>query len=281
MAIATLNGILEDARKNHYAVGMFDVHNLEMVKAVIEAAELERAPVILALAEVHIQSARQMEYIGNIMVHAAHHARYPVAVHLDHSASAETMIRALHLGFSSVMYDGSQLPLEENIRLTARAVKLAKIFGASVEAELGHVGGSEGQEDGPDDGFLTDPDQAAQFAGQTGVDALAVSIGTVHGVYRKKPELNLELLGRISDRVSIPLVLHGGSGLGDQDFRNCIAGGIAKINIYTELVQAAQRALAETASDRSFPQQMEYCEEAIREVVRTKIRLFGSAGINQ
>ena len=215
-------------------MGMFDVHHSDMAEAVLEAAEERKAPVILALAEVHAVQPGQLTAVGSMLVRAAERAGVPVAVHLDHAVSVETAVRAMELGFSSVMYDGSALSLEENLENTAKTVRLAGAFGASVEAELGHVGGEEGNSDGSGGSVYTKPEDAAYFAEMTGADALAVSIGTVHGRYREKPNLNIPLLEEIHRRVSIPLVLHGGSGLSDQDFKDCIAGGISKINIYTE-----------------------------------------------
>lgn len=241
MPIVTLKEILQDADKKKYGVGMFDVHNLEMVNAAIQAAEEEHSPIILALAEVHAPTFREIDDISNIMVHGAKRAKVPVAVHFDHAASLDNMIRVMHNGFSSVMYDGSVLPYEENVRNSREAVRFAKIFGASVEAELGHVGGGEGGTDDGADMMYTEPEQAAEFVESTGVDCLAVSIGTVHGVYKAKPKLDINRLRQIKSRVSVPLVLHGGSGLSDQDFRNCIDGGISKVNIYTEIVQTAVR----------------------------------------
>ena len=313
MPIVTLKEILADAHKQHYGVGMFDVHNLEMTNAVIQAAEELRSPVIIALAEVHADTVRTLEDISNIMVYAAKRAKVPVCVHLDHGGHLETCIRVMHYGFSSVMFDGSMLPYEENIRRTAEVVRMASIFGASVEAELGHVGGAEG---GGEDGHqvaYTDPEQAQDFVKQTGVDALAVSIGTAHGVYKEKPKLDLNRLRAIRAKVDVPLVLHGGSGLSDLDFRNCIQGGIAKVNIYTELVQrAVSRISCEVAAPHSescrtcgapqnqqelvewltaivqpmltgqgaipYPDLMRQSMDGMKQTVSERIKLFGSAG---
>lgn len=313
MAIVTLAEILRDAHAARYAVGMFDVHNLEMTNAVIETAEEERSPVIIALAEVHATSRRALEDIAHIMVYAARRARVPVCVHFDHGVSLENCVRVLHQGFSSVMYDGSMLPYAENLRGTAEVVRFARIFDASVEGELGHVGGGEGGEDDGHGMVYTDPAQTADFVEKTGVDALAVSIGTVHGAYKEEPKLDLQRLREIRAKCPVPLVLHGGSGLSDRDFRNCVQGGISKINIYTELVQVAMnRIQCEVAAPYSlgcadcgdggareelvqrltailtplltgtgemkYPDLMRLSTEGMKEAVRAKLRLFGSAG---
>lgn len=316
MAIVTLKEMLNHAEKNKYGVGMFDVHNLEMVNAAILAAEQERSPIILALAEVHAPTYREIDDISNIMVHAAKRAKVPVAVHFDHAASLDKIIRVMHNGFSGVMYDGSVLPYDENVQKSKEVVRFAKIFGASVEAELGHVGGGEG---GSDDGHgmqYTDPDQAADFVEKTGVDCLAVSIGTAHGVYKETPKLDIQRLKDIKSKVSVPLVLHGGSGLTDQDFRNCIYGGISKVNIYTEIVQVAMdrincelttpfsceckrpkeqlklskeelidkitrqilQEINPKAPAMKYPELMEQSVEGMKDKIAMRLRLFGSAG---
>ncbi len=252
MPLVTLKEILADAQRNHYAVGMFDTHNLETTEAIIQAAQEERSPVILALAEAHVKDINFMESIAGIMSTAAKRASVPVCLHLDHGTKLESIVRTMHLGFSSVMYDGSSLPYEENVAKTAEAVRIAKIFGASVEAELGHVGGAEGGEDDGHGIVYTDPVMAVDFIAKTEIDALAVSIGTVHGNYASAPKLDLALLSQIYKVSSIPLVLHGGSGLSDDDFRNCIKYGIRKINIYTDMVQAAvSRLRCEITTDGS------------------------------
>ncbi|MDR1655340.1 MAG: class II fructose-bisphosphate aldolase [Treponema sp.] len=315
MSLVSLSSILKDARKKRYGVGMFDVHNLEMTNAVIEAAEEEKSPVILALAEVHAETVKALEDIANIMVYAGKRSSVPVCVHFDHGMGFENIIRVMHLGFSSVMFDGSTLPYQENIARTAEITRIAAIFGASVEGELGHVGGAEGG--GSDGGMVyTEPAEAADFAEKTKVDALAVSIGTAHGVYTAPPKLDLPRLREIAARVSVPLVLHGGSGLSDLDFRNCIQAGVVKINIYTDLVRAAmERIQCEVAAPYSpfcqnknrrdpadnrdlagqiaailmplfsgkktalkYPDLMRFSTEEVKALVQDKMKLFGSSG---
>lgn len=276
MAIVTLKEILEDAAEKKYGVGMFDIQNLEMADAVIEAAEEENAPVILALAEVHAVNPGVLEKIGNIMMTAARQASVPVAVHFDHGMNLDNIIRVLHLGFTSVMYDGSVLPYEENIKRTKEVVRFAKLFGASVEAELGHVGGAEGECNNPDDLIYTNPQQAKDFVKKTEIDALAVSIGTVHGVYHFEPRLDIERLREIKKEVKVPLVLHGGSGLSDQDFRNCIENGISKVNIYTEVINEAAK-FKDKVPD-SYQGWLDLTKENMKQVVKRKIQIFGSSG---
>lgn len=317
MPIVTLKEILQDADQKRYGVGMFDVHNLEMVNAAIQAAEEERSPMIIALAEVHAPTFGELDDISNIMVHGAKRASVPVAVHFDHAGSLDNIIRVMHNGFSSVMYDGSTLPYEENVKNSKETVRFARIFGASVEAELGHVGGGEGGTDDGADMMYTDPTQAADFVRDTGVDCLAVSIGTVHGVYKVQPRLDINRLKQIKAKVSVPLVLHGGSGLSDQDFRNCITGGISKVNIYTEIVQTAVERIncelktpyakgcqelnhmrqTETKEDlvqritkmitqelnpqkglMKYPELMEQSVEGMKDAIAKRLRLFGSSG---
>jgi fructose-bisphosphate aldolase class II len=280
MPLITLQEILAGARRQKYGVGMFDVFNLEMTNAVIEAAEEEKSPVILALAEVHAVPVKTLEDISNIMVYAAKRAAVPVCVHFDHGMDFENIVRVLHQGFSSVMFDGSTLPYDENVARTAEVKRIASIFSASVEGELGHVGGAEGGSGGNDGMIYTEPAEAADFAKKTGVDALAVSIGTAHGVYTAPPKLELPRLREIAARVQVPLVLHGGSGLSDLDFRNCVQAGISKINIYTDMVMAAmERIRCEvTAPYSPFCQTgrkpAETDEELVKKIAAILIPLF-------
>ena len=276
MAVVTLKEILQDAQAGKYGVGMFDVQNLEMTGAVIEAAEEAQSPVILALAEVHVVNPGILMDIGNMVMSAAQRARVPVAVHFDHGMSIENIVRVLHLGFSSVMFDGSMLPYEDNVKKTSEVVWISRLFGASVEAELGHVAGNEAEDTDGSDAVYTDPGQAKDFVHKTGIDALAVSIGTVHGVYRSEPRLDMERLGKIRDQVEVPLVLHGGSGLSNEDFQRCIEHGISKINIYTEVVNAALN--YDGVIPDSYAGWLDLTKENMKRVVGEKIRIFGSAG---
>lgn len=281
MGLVNMTEMLKEAQKNHYAVGMFDVVNLEMTNAVVDAAVSKNAPVIVAIAEVHIPTERHLKEICNIVLRAAKDAPVPVALHLDHATRFENIRNALEFGFTSIMYDGSVLPYEENVKNTKYVVELAKKYGASVEAELGHVGGVEGGGPVHDDIVYTEPDMAEQFAKETQVDALAVSIGTAHGLYVKKPKLNIELLKQIRSQVATPLVLHGGSGLSDEDFRNCVEGGISKINIYSEIAKAGVDSLNNTITENpkaAYPAVMFDSQKKMQQEVERKIELFGGSG---
>ena len=278
MPLITLTEILKDAHNKKYGIAMFDVHNLEMTNAVIEAAEAEHSPVILALAEVHAIPLKALNDISNIIVHAARQASIPVCAHFDHGISLENCIRVMHRGFTSVMYDGSVLPYDENVKNTAEVARIAALFGASVEGELGHVGNNEGGEEDDANLVLTDPAQTEDFINKTKIDALAVSIGTTHGFFKNTPKLDLNRLEAIRERCQVPLVLHGGSGLSDMDFCNCIQKGISKINIYTEFVQMAIDAIRKNADRSNYRDLMQLSIEHMKEYVCQKLRLFGSSG---
>lgn len=231
MALVTMKSLLMQAGKEHRGIGAFSVGNMEMVKGAVRAAEETDTPIILQIAEVRLAHS-PLELMGPMMVQAAKSAKVDIAVHLDHGLTEETVKRALEFGFTSVMFDSSTYSFEENIRRTKRIVKLAESYGATVEAELGLVGGSE---DGSCDHGIrcTDPDDARLFCGQTGVDALAVAIGNAHGNYPVAPTLAFDVLEEIQKKTDVPLVLHGGSGITDEDFRRAISLGIVKVNIAT------------------------------------------------
>ena len=272
--LVTLKEILQDAAKKNYAVGAFNLLNLEMARGIVEAAEEERSPAILALAQIHLPYL-PFDYAGLIMRDLAARASVPVCLHFDHGTDLGAIALAAQNGFSSVMYDGSALPYEENLRNTREAVRLVEGQNVSVEAELGHVGGGE---DGLDDGYAanyTDPAQVRDFIERTGVDALAVAIGTAHGKYLRPPVLSIDLLAEIRAVSSVPLVLHGGSGLSNDDFTRAIQNGISKVNIYTELAVAAQGGYTRGAG---FEQSLLDAKDAVKEVARQKMRLFGSSG---
>lgn len=241
--LVNMKDLLLDAQEGGYAVGSFSIANMEMVRGVIAAAEEAKAPIILQIAEVRLNHS-PLALIGPLMVAAAKEATVPVAVHLDHGTTLPCIRQALDLGFTSVMFDGSHLPLEENIRITKEVVAMAKPFGAAVEAEIGCVGGSE---DGSEDIAMrcTDPKQAERFAAETGVDALAVAIGNAHGNYKDTPHLRFDILEAIRDCTNIPLVLHGGTGILPEEFVRCYKTGIKKINIATATFDAVERSVRE------------------------------------
>lgn len=231
MALVTMKKLLEQASKENRGVGAFSVGNMEMVKGAVWAAEELDTPIILQIAEVRLPHS-PLALMGPMMVQAAKEAKVDVAVHLDHGLTMETVKKALELGFTSVMYDSSTYPFEENMARTREVVEIAKKYGATVEAELGLVGGSE---DGSCDHGIrcTDPEDAKVFCESTGIDALAVAIGNAHGNYPVAPTLAFDVLEEIDQKTEIPLVLHGGSGITDEDFRRAISLGIVKVNIAT------------------------------------------------
>lgn len=233
--LKTMKELLTQAQAENRGVGAFSVGNMEMVKGAVQAAEELRTPIILQIAEVRLKHS-PLELMGPMMVQAAKEAQVDIAVHLDHGLTVDTVKKALELGFTSVMYDSSTYPFEENITRTKEVVAVAKDYGATVEAELGIVGGSE---DGSCDHGIrcTNPKDAETFCEQTGIDALAVAIGNAHGNYPVAPKLAFDVLEEIRSRTKIPLVLHGGSGITDEDFRHAISLGICKVNIATASFQ--------------------------------------------
>lgn len=231
MSLVTMKTLLERAKNEHKGVGAFSVGNMEMVKGAVQAAEELNTPIILQIAEVRLKHS-PLELMGPMMVQAAKEAKVDIAIHLDHGLTMETVKKALELGFTSVMFDSSTYPFEENIERTRQVVELAAKYNATVEAELGLVGGSE---DGSTDHGIrcTDPDDAEVFCERTGIDALAVAIGNAHGNYPVAPKLAFDVLEKIHEKTEVPLVLHGGSGITDEDFQKAISLGIVKVNIAT------------------------------------------------
>ena len=231
MALVKMKDLLRRAVEKNIGCGAFRVGNMEMVRGAIRAAEELDTPIILQIAEVRLKNS-PLHLMGPMMVQAAKEAKVDVAVHLDHGLTFETVDKALELGFTSVMLDASTLPFEENIARVKAVVEKARKYGATVEAELGLVGGSE---DGSCDHGIrcTDPDDAVVYARETGIDALAVAIGNAHGNYPVAPTLAFDVLEKIHEKVDIPLVLHGGSGITDKDFQRAISLGIRKVNIAT------------------------------------------------
>lgn len=231
MSLEKLENLLANAEKEKYAVGAFSIANMEMIIGAIKAAEELNAPIILQIAEVRLKHS-PLKLIGPVMIAAARDAKVPVAVHLDHGLTMDCIKEALNLGFTSVMIDGSKHSLKDNIKLTKDVIIEAKKYGASVEAEIGRVGGSE---DGSEDisALYTNTEDAKRFYKETGVNALAIGIGNAHGVYKGSPNLNFDVLKDVDKNVDVPLVLHGGSGISDDDFRKCVTLGMRKINIAT------------------------------------------------
>lgn len=275
--LVTLNDVLKDAQKDKYAVGLFNTVNLEMAKGVLEAAEETNSPVIIGTAEVLLPYAG-LEELAYFLVPMAKKARVPMVLHFDHGMTPELIIKSLTLGFSSVMYDCSTNSFRENIEKCKEMRKIANIFGATIEAELGHVGSAdiETAENSGCDSVYTEPDQAKEFVDLTSVDALAIAIGTAHGAYKSKPVLDMKILKEIADLIPTPLVLHGGSGLTDEDFKSCIRNGISKINIFTDINCAAAKASQSSyRAGCGMTDLMGNIVKAVKEATIEKMNIFG------
>lgn len=272
--LVTLSEILRDANERHYAVGAFNCLSLENVMGAIEAAEALRSPIILQLAEVQFPEA-PMELMAPLYLEAAKRASVPVCVHLDHGQSLETCVKAIRLGFTSVMFDGAALPFEENASVTKEVTRIAKAAGVDVEAELGKVGNS-----GVDTAdVFTDVEESVRFVQATGIDALAVAIGNLHGHYVHTQQLNIQRLIEIHEANRLPLVLHGGSGTSVEDFKSCIHNGICKINVATAIQRGIMKRIKERLSqkpDEEYVPLKQVMIDASREVVAEHIQLFES-----
>lgn len=274
--LVPLSEILCDANLRHYAVGAFNCLSLENVMGAMEAAEALRSPIILQLAEVQFPES-PMELMAPLYLEAARRASVPVCVHLDHGQSLETCVRAIRLGFTSVMFDGAALPFDENVAVTSQVARIAMAAGVSVEAELGKVGDS-----GVDTAdVFTDVDESVRFVRATGIDALAIAIGNLHGHYVHTPRLNIRRLIEIHEANRLPLVLHGGSGTSEEDFKACIHNGICKINVATAIQRGIMKRIGERLSQKPDEQYIPLKQvmiDASREVVEAHIRLFESDG---
>ncbi|NPV26724.1 MAG: class II fructose-1,6-bisphosphate aldolase [Firmicutes bacterium] len=282
MPFVSVAELLKEAEAGGYAVGAFNCNNLEIVQAIIEAAEAEKAPVIMQASQGAIKYAG-LEYITGMARIAADHATVPVALHLDHGTSFEQVVQCIRSGFSSVMYDGSKLPLEENIAMTRKVIEIARPVGVSVEAELGKIGGTEDDISVSErEALFTDPQEAEYFVQQTGVDALAVAIGTAHGQYKGEPKLDFDRLSQIRSLVKIPIVLHGSSGVPDEAIRQAISLGVRKVNIDTNIreafVYAIRDELARSPKEIDPRKILGPAKKQAVEVIREKIRVFGSSG---
>lgn len=268
--LVSLTQALADGMRNGYAIGAFNATGLETVQAIIAAAEKAGKAVILSFAQVHSPYVT-MEEIAPVMLRAASAASVPVCVHLDHGQSQELCEKAMDMGFTSVMLDASACPFEENAAQTASVVRSAHARGVSVEAELGSIGSAS-------DAY-TDPEAAADFVSRTGVDALAIAFGTSHGVYAVRPSLDLERVSRIREKVSVPLVMHGGSGLSKEEFQQAVCNGIRKINYYTYMSlaggSAVKQAMDKAEGNVFFHDICVLARQAMEEDVSRAIRVFG------
>ena len=280
MPLVNMKDMLTHAHQHGYAVGAFDLVSLDFLQGIMDAAERCEAPVILSLAESHFEYF-DFELLMPAVVKAATRAKVPVAIHLDHGAGLDSAVRAVNLGCNGVMVDSSDQPLAENIRRTREVVAMAHGCGVPVEGELGYVPGVEGEdaERHPGEIAYTAVEDARAYVDQTGVDFLAVSIGTVHGRMRGTPELDFNRLTQINRALDIPLVIHGGTGLDDDQFRQLIANGAAKINYYTALSDAAAAVIRDnTGNGGSYTDLLKGAPEAIAAEVERCMRLWGSAG---
>lgn len=277
----TLKEILADAVKNRYAVGSFDTMGYVFTDAIIRAAEATKTPIILMVPDFLLVAPQADELFSYINFRIGR-TEVPVALHLDHGSSYEMAAKAIHQGFSSVMFDGSSLPYDENVSKTREISRMAHAAGVSIEAELGHVGGGGGSLEAAEiavDQF-TDPSQAADFVRQTEVDALAVAVGTVHGRYKGTPKLDLDRLDQIRAAVDVPLVMHGGSGLTPEAFQSAIAHGINKVNFFTGMSLAATEGALEAVKNNGgsmhFFEMIAAGQNRAEEVIREHIQIFGT-----
>ena len=278
--LVNMNDILLPAKEGKYGVGFFNAVNVEMARAIIETAEELKAPVMIGTAEV-LLPAMELDLVASYLISMAKKATVPVCVHYDHGLTFERCMQAVKLGFTSVMYDCSTAPYEENITKVAEMVKICHAMGVTVEAELGHVGDNagSGKLTNPED-YFTDPDTAVDYVKRTGVDSLAVAVGNAHGDYAFPPKLDFDRIQIISGKTNLPLVLHGGSGLADADFKNAVRLGVSKINIFTDIDKAGKAGVEAgiAAGERTMMGLIPYEIKAMKEVVAEKIKLFGSEG---
>ena len=278
--LANMNDVLLPAKKGRYGIGFFNAVNVEMARAIIETAEELHAPVMVGTAEV-LLPAMPLERVAEYLIPMARKAAVPVCVHYDHGLTFDRCMEALKFGFTSVMYDCSTEDYESNAAKVAEMVRICHGMGVTVEGELGHVGDNEGagKLENPSD-YFTDPDIAADFVKRTGIDSLAVAVGNAHGDYRFPPKLDFERIETISRRTGLPLVLHGGSGLSDSDFRTAVQKGVCKVNIFTDIDKAGKAGVEEglAAGAGTMMALIPYEIEAMKRVVRNKLELFGSAG---
>lgn len=278
--LVNMNDVLLPAKRGQYAVGFFNAVNMEMARAIIETAEELRSPVMVGTAEI-LLPAMSLEHVAEYLLPMARKASVPVCVHYDHGLTFEKCMEALHLGFTSVMYDCSTADYETNIANVSEMTRICHAMGVTVEGELGHVGDNEGagRLDDPS-AYFTAPDVAKDFVARTGVDSLAVAVGNAHGDYKFPPKLDFDRISVISEGTDLPLVLHGGSGLADNDFREAIRRGICKVNIFTDIDKAGKRGVERgiAAGEKTMMGLIPYEIDEMKHVVREKMMLFGSVG---
>ncbi len=281
MGLVSMKEMLQAAKAGKYAVGHFNINNLEFVQAIVEAADEERSPLILGVSEGALKYMG-LEYTIAMAEAATRLTTVPIALHLDHG-SYEKALYLLENGFSSVMFDGSKYSLQDNIRLTQKVVEVARYMGASVEGELGAIAGTEDDLSiAEEEAMLADPVEAIRFYQETGVDCLAIAVGSAHGVYKGEPKIRYDIIEKVSSMIDIPLVLHGGTGIPDDTIRKAIQAGIGKINVNTENQIVMTNKIREVcANDSKVYDPRKYLgpgREEIKKAVKEKIRLFGSNG---
>ncbi len=282
--LVTLNQVLMPAKKGKYAVGLFNAVNMELARGIISAAEATQSPVIMGTAEVLFPYG-PLEEVSYYLIPMAKKARVPVVVHLDHGLKKETCLKALELGFTSIMYDCSTDDYDTNVAKVKEMAEIAHSYGATIEGELGHVGDNEGSAEGSShlsdpSKFFTDPKLAKDYVEKTKVDALAIAVGNAHGAYKLPPKLDFERIKTIANTVDVPLVLHGGSGLTDNDFRRAIKEGISKVNIFTDINIAAVKAEFSKFTDmnKGIIDLIPAAVEAVKQETIAKMELFSSDG---
>ncbi|MFD1957079.1 class II fructose-1,6-bisphosphate aldolase [Paenibacillus thailandensis] len=281
MPLVSMNEFLPKAKAGKFAVGQFNMNNLEFAQAITEAAMEEKSPFIFGVSEGALKYMG-IEYTVALAEAAAKQSGLPIALHLDHGSSFEMAMKCIRAGFTSVMFDGSHYPLEENIAITKEVVKAAHAMGVSVEGELGTIGGVEDDISVDEEhASLAKPEEAIRFYEETGVDCLAIAVGTAHGMYKGEPKIHYDIIQKVTDAIPVPVVLHGGSGVPDEAIRLSIAAGVGKINVNTENQVACTNAIREKlASDSKVYDPRKYmtpARDAMKAVVREKIRLFGSS----
>lgn len=285
MALLTLKEVLKESVSERYAVGAFDVFEHLFAEGVIQAAEEKCSPVIIMVTEDLFADPSSVHFFA-YLVDRIRRSPCPMALHLDHATKFESIMLAIHHGFTSVMFDASEHPFEENAALTKKVVEVAHSCGVSVEGEVGHVGGGEGNLDGGLDvnqNHYTTPEEAKKFVEETGVDALAVAIGTIHGLYKGAPDINYGLAEQIRSQVDVPLVLHGGSGLSNDDFKSCVKYGINKVNIFTGMSLAAvdtmHKVIEKNPGSIHFPHVMFAAKQTVTKIAGDYIDVFGTKSI--
>ena len=282
--LVTLNDVLLPAKKGKYAVGLFNAVNMELARGIIAAAESTQSPVIMGTAEVLFPYG-PLEEVSYYLLPMAKKAKVPVVIHLDHGLRKETCIKALELGFTSIMYDCSTDDYDTNVAKVKEMAEIAHSYGATIEGELGHVGDNEGSAEGSShlsdpSKFFTDPKLAKDYVEKTKVDALAIAVGNAHGAYKLPPKLDFARIKEIANTVDVPLVLHGGSGLTDDDFRKAIKEGISKVNIFTDINIAAVKAEFSKFTDmnKGIIDLIPAAVEAVKQASVEKMQLFSSDG---